>query len=269
VGADGAWWFPQSSKLVRPDFVWLGGFDSHTLPPGRHSPASLVLSPLALRSPRRLALAAALVAVAATLLPNALDAQQRDSARVGAAPPADTTRRRAIVEDTVPGPPISPKRAFFSSVLVPGLGQSELDRPIAGSIFVAVETIGLIMIQKSMKELNFAKRNAGYVVTEYQRVCYDDVPIPIGGETIRTTLCYPQVDANGDPIVVEGANRYAGGRLTARRQHVEDWIALLVANHLLAGADAYVAAHLWDLPARISVRPTDRGDVAVAASIAW
>src|SRR5688500_14470606 len=32
-GAHEVWWSPQSSKLVRPDHVGLGGFDSHTLPP--------------------------------------------------------------------------------------------------------------------------------------------------------------------------------------------------------------------------------------------
>ena len=267
MGVDGAWWFPQSSKLVRPDFVWSGGFDSHTLPPGRPSLASLVLPLHANVSPRRVARAAAVAALAALLLPVPLRSQQRDSARVGAEAPRDTARRRPPAVDTIPGPPVSPKRAFFSSVLVPGLGQAALDRPIAGTIFVAVEAISLVMIQKSMKELTFAKRNAGFVVTEYERECVP-AQIPSGGEIFDTTLCYPVVDANGDPVVVEGANRYAGGRLTARRQHVEDWIALLLANHLLAGADAYVAAHLWDLPARISIRPTDRG-TAVAASLAW
>ena len=33
---------------------------------------------------------------------------------------------------------------------------------------------------------------------------------------------------------------------------IEDWIALLVFNHLVSGADAFVAAHLWDLPAQVS-----------------
>ena len=33
MGAAGVWWSPQSSKLMRPDAVGLGGFDSHTLPP--------------------------------------------------------------------------------------------------------------------------------------------------------------------------------------------------------------------------------------------
>ena len=46
---------------------------------------------------------------------------------------------------------------------------------------------------------------------------------------------------------------YTQRLVDARRSHVEDWIAFLLANHLFAGADAYVAAHLWDLPSQISV----------------
>jgi hypothetical protein len=34
----------------------------------------------------------------------------------------------------------------------------------------------------------------------------------------------------------------------AKEQQQEDWMAILVFNHLLAGLDAYVGAHLWDFP---------------------
>src|SRR5688500_3733757 len=159
VGVDGAWWLPQSSKLVRPDFVWLGGFDSHTLPPGRPVLDSHVsrsdIHVVLLRVARALRLVACVALIAATL-PDDLSAQERDSARVGAVPAPGP--RRAAPVDTVPEPPISPGRAFFSSLLVPGLGQSELDRPIAGMIFVAVEAVSIVMIQKSQKELAYAKR---------------------------------------------------------------------------------------------------------------
>jgi hypothetical protein len=40
---------------------------------------------------------------------------------------------------------------------------------------------------------------------------------------------------------------------------VEDWIAFIIANHLFSGADAYVAAHLWDLPTQIEVKPAPGG----------
>jgi hypothetical protein len=53
-----------------------------------------------------------------------------------------------------------------------------------------------------------------------------------------------------------------------RRGHVEDWLAFLIANHLLAAADAYVAAHLWDLPTQVSVERRPAGTV-VAATVSW
>ena len=191
----------------------------------------------------------------ATLIASAdAAAQERDTARVGAAAEAP---RRVPVVDTIPGPPISPGRAFFSSLLVPGLGQSRLDRPIAGILFVTVEAVSLVMIQKSQRELAFAKRVGGIGVqcpgAPEGQLCLDP------GEPQGTPPTYPNAT---------NPNRFSGGRLTARRQHVEDWVALLIANHLLAGAEAYVAAHLWDLPARIGARPVE-GGVAVAASVAW
>jgi hypothetical protein len=34
----------------------------------------------------------------------------------------------------------------------------------------------------------------------------------------------------------------------AKEQQKEDWMAILVFNHLLAGLEAFVSAHLWDFP---------------------
>jgi len=43
---------------------------------------------------------------------------------------------------------------------------------------------------------------------------------------------------------------------------------VLIANHLFAGADAYVAANLWDVPTQLSVRSGPTGPMIVA-SIPW
>jgi hypothetical protein len=40
----------------------------------------------------------------------------------------------------------------------------------------------------------------------------------------------------------------------SHRQEREDWITLLVFNHLFAAAEAYVAANLWDFPKGLHVR---------------
>jgi hypothetical protein len=144
--------------------------------------------------------------------------------------------------DTLPSravrPPISPRRAFLYSLALPGYGQSILGRPTAGAIFVAAEVIGIVMLRESNAELRQAKRMRSDSLTT------------IGYET------------NGTPITAPSP--YTEELVNLRRGHREDWVAALIANHFFAGADAYVAAHLWDLPSQVSVRQTERGTVVAA-----
>jgi hypothetical protein len=44
-----------------------------------------------------------------------------------------------------------------------------------------------------------------------------------------------------------------------KRQEVEDWLVLWIFNHLFAGAEAYVSAHLQDFPPDLEVRAFPRG----------
>lgn len=39
-----------------------------------------------------------------------------------------------------------------------------------------------------------------------------------------------------------------------KRQEVQDWLVLWIFNHLFAGAEAYVSAHLRDFPPDLSIR---------------
>ena len=52
-------------------------------------------------------------------------------------------------------------------------------------------------------------------------------------------------------------------------QEREDWIVLLVFNHLLAGAEAYVSANLFDFPAALKIRrlPDGRTGIGVEAPL--
>jgi hypothetical protein len=75
----------------------------------------------------------------------------------------------------------------------------------------------------------------------------------------------------GDPSLGQTPTRIPAvpdGLVNARKLHLEDWVAALLFNHLLAGADAYVAANLWDLPARVSIRHTPAG-TGIAAQFRW
>ncbi|HEX7977835.1 MAG TPA: hypothetical protein VF461_04490 [Gemmatimonadaceae bacterium] len=177
------------------------------------------------------------------------DAQNVDSAKVGARTPSDSARKaRTTPSDSarkaLPQPPLSPRRAFLYSLAIPGYSQAVLGRPTAGALFVLTEAIAVAMLRESQADLNEARR--------FQR----DSLVTIGFDP-----------ANGAPI--QAVNAYTQHLVDVRRSHVEDWIAFIIANHLFAGADGYVGAHLWDLPTQVSIAPLPSGGMVVAASFKW
>ena len=230
-GANGAWWLSQSSKLMRPDAVGLGGFDSHTLPP-RTRARTRARTRTRGRAWHVRACRLELLALITIFAPSLASAQR-----------------------LVPKPPISPKRAFFESTLVPGLGQSQLGRS-TGLLFVTVEAIALTMYAKSRHDLAQARA--------FSR---DSTPLtylmdPATGLVQRDSV------TGALRVATWSSTPYTDALLNARKVHVEDWVATLIFNHLLAGVDAFVAAHLWDLPAQVELRAIPRG-LAVRAAFSW
>lgn len=189
-----------------------------------------------LRSRRSAVIGAVAVASIAAVSP--LAAQHADSAQAGVTRSAADSVRKA----QLPKPPLSPRRAFLYSLAVPGYSQSVLNRPTAGALFVLTESIALVMLRESAADLRQARRFR------------TDSLVVIGYEPTGTPIT--QVSAFNDRLV------------DIRRGHVEDWIAFLIANHLFAATDGYVAAHLWDLPTQVSVESRGQGAV-VAARMRW
>ena len=192
-----------------------------------------------------------LVAVALSLLvavPAAVAQQRapvgsgRDSVRTDTIAKRPLRRLPNSIPDSLLRPPISPRAAFLHSLMLPGLGQSALRRSTAATLFSAVEVGAIYMVAKSRADLQRAKALRGL----------DSVTVgdPSLGETVVRI-----------PVVTQEL-------INARRLHLEDWLAILIFNHLLAGADAYVAANLWDLPARVSIQQTPVGP-GIGAQIRW
>ena len=138
-------------------------------------------------------------------------------------------------------PPVSPGRAFLTSLFVPGLGQSRLGRQLPGAIYAGVEAMSVVMILKAKNDLRIARSHAkSPIVNEYE-------VDPQTGAPVR--------DENGQLVPVDTVpNRFDAERVDARRTQVEDWIAVLIFNHLFAGAEAFVSAHLQDFPTDLRVR---------------
>ena len=151
--------------------------------------------------------------------------------------------------------PISPRRAFLTSLLAPGLAQARLGRPRAAGFFAAVEAGAIGMAIKSQVDLNRAK------------------------DAREDTLVVPVLDPSSgrpvlDPVtglprtVGEPRNRNLADRVKARRTHLEDWLAAIVFNHLISGADAFVAANLADFDTNVSV--TSGGlTIRAMARVSW
>lgn len=175
-----------------------------------------------------------------TLSARVLDAQRPDSARVRRTTPATPTT------DTVK-PPISPRRAFLYSALLPGYGQAILGRNKAAAVMITVEAVSIAMIRESIEDVREARRMSGdsLVVLSYVNSSTD-----AGGETTTAP------------------RRFNSSYVHVRQAHVEDWVAFLLANHLFSGADAFVAANLWELPAQLSIRVAP-GQATVGASFTW
>ena len=194
------------------------------------------------RARRRRLFAVVALLLAAPLVPRPAAAQVPDTTRGPRPTPT------VILPGANARPPLTPRRAFFYSLLAPGSAQSILDRPTAGSIFVSVEAGALVMIAKSRNDLRAARALA------------------------RDSVVSAITVTNGDTVITrrpaQGADR-ARSRIPPRRAFVEDWITILIVNHFLAGADAYVAANLWDVPADVTVSAAPQGGMLGGAKLRW
>ena len=137
-------------------------------------------------------------------------------------------------------PPISAKRAFLYSVAIPGLGQSSLRRYRTGAGFFLVEAVALSLLHRSADDLRTAREFRG-----------DSVPLTWATDPATGAVKL----ANGVPVAATWQKLGATDALIqARKLQVEDWVAIVIFNHLIAGTDAFVAAQLWDVPARVALR---------------
>ena len=141
---------------------------------------------------------------------------------------------------------MTPRRAFLSSLLLPGYAQTVFGRDKAAMLFTVIEIGSIGMARKAALDLAEAKGLPhDSVVATYKT----DPATGLAQLDPKTGLPIPDT---------WDTSRFTPDRIKARRTHYEDWIAAIVFNHLFAGADAYVAANLWDFRTNIGVVATPR-----------
>lgn len=137
------------------------------------------------------------------------------------------------VADSLKKPPIAPRRAMLLSLLLPGYSQARLSHPTSSVVFATAEVLFIGMARKSALDLREAK------AARRDSVATSFTVDPKTG--IVTPTAYVRSPLNA--------------RIGARHTHYEDWIAAIIFNHIISGADAYVAANLWDFKANVALNP--------------
>ncbi len=196
-----------------------------------------------------IAFALALIALAPPFLP----AQSVDSARVG----VKTQAAAIAAKDPALVPPLSPRRAFLTSLLLPGYAQFRLERPNAAALFGTAEVLSIGMARKAALDLREARRGAR-----------DSVVLTWQVNPATGAILVDSITGKPRPATFE-RNRNTPQRIAARRTHYEDWIAAILFNHLISGADAYVAANLWDFPVNVKGGVSAMGTAQILATIQW
>lgn len=147
---------------------------------------------------------------------------------------------------------MSPRRSFLTSLVLPGYAQTVFGRHKAAMLFAVVEVGGIGMARKSAMALREAKALArDSVVGSYQIDPNTGLVVldPVTGQPVPETYIH---------------SRFTDDRVKARRTHYEDWLAAIVFNHLISGADAYVAANLWDFQTNVNVAATPHSTTIIA-----
>ena len=147
---------------------------------------------------------------------------------------------------------MSARRAFLTSLIIPGYAQTVFGRDKAAMLFALIEIGSLGMARKAAQDLAEAKGLPRDSVVASYKI---DPATGLAVIDPKTGLAVP------DTYI---ASRFTPDRIKARRTHYEDWIAAIVFNHLFSSADAYVAANLWDFKTSIGAVASARGAGVVA-----
>ncbi len=143
---------------------------------------------------------------------------------------AQTTTPAAA--DTTADATISPRGAFFRSLVLPGWGQSYVGAPGRGAVYFTLAGASGWMAWVARSQRQDALEQQAWL---------------------------------RESGAIEPAART--GLVAARSQQFEDWTALTIFFFFAAGADAYVAAYLSDFDERMGVTPGADGSLQIRATL--
>lgn len=156
----------------------------------------------------------------------------------------------AATPDSLPSPPAAqaapdsasgpgPAGAFLRGVLVPGWGHTVSGATTRGAFYFGAESLAGWMLYKTARRLGTARQQAEL---RERRV----------GEALAAQGISDAAELEAALEADEDVAR-ARGLAAAREEQREDWIAVLIFTLLLSGLDAFVSAHLQDVPEPLTI----------------
>ena len=164
-----------------------------------------------------------------------------------------SAQERAATADTVRADSarrITPGKAFYRSLLVPGWGQASVGAYMRGGTFFALQSTSAYMMLKTMSRLEDARE------IERRRVAF-------AADSLRAVVPVTPADSArlSDPVKFQAALDSLPSVIRIRRlidsrkEQRQDWITYTLVFTLASGIDAFVAAHLANFPATIDAAP--------------
>ena len=170
-------------------------------------------------------------------------------------PPAPEPAEELAADSVVSSPGIAPSGAFLRAVLLPGWGHSSIGSYTRGGFYFAAETTTGWGLLRTIRRLTETR----------QRITFREETLRAELADLGTTDPDEIQAALDDDAVLEEFNDL----LAAREDQQEDWAALGVFLLFLAGADAFVSAHLADFPTPITIdaQPLPGGRVELSVGV--
>ena len=148
---------------------------------------------------------------------------------------------------------VSPGKAFYRSLLVPGWGQASVGAYVRGGIFFGLQTSSAYMMLKTFARLgeahNIESRRVGQAQDSLRLLMSEDSIL--NKRLSDRALFDAAVDSTPEVLRIRRLIR-------SRENQRQDWITYTLVWTLASGVDAFVAAHLATFPGRVEAeaRPT-------------
>ncbi|HEX9105668.1 MAG TPA: hypothetical protein VF832_00535, partial [Longimicrobiales bacterium] len=185
--------------------------------------------------------------------------------------PRDTTAPAAVRDTAAPdttGPRlrVSPGKAFYRSLIIPGWGQASAGNYKRAAVWVFLQGASDAMLGVTLHRLSSAEKvwNANVADTTAKLLALPDSVLRVKSPADTLLRTTPALWHLRNDTLIDGWTL-----VRSRRKQREDRIFQALFFTLVGGLDAFINAQLSDFPAGVGVEPKGNGRYQVTVDVPW